>query len=247
MPPQPAVRIAMWSGPRNVSTALMRSFGSRADTHVVDEPLYAHYLERTGLAHPGAADVLAHHETDWRAVVRDLLGPVPEGKRVSYQKHMAHHLLPGIEREWLGGLRHAFLVRDPAEMLASLVRVWPSAELEDTGLVQQLEVFELVKRTSGVTPPVVDARDLLQDPRRMLGALCAALDLPFDEAMLAWEPGPRATDGIWARHWYSAVERSRGFAPYRARTVDLPESFLPLYERCRPPYEALHAARLRPS
>ena len=239
------MRIAMWSGPRNVSTALMRSFGNRSDTHVVDEPLYAHYLKRTGLAHPGAAEVIAHHETDWRAVVRELCGPVPGGKRISYQKHMAHHLLPEIDRGWLTGLRHAFLIRDPVEMLPSLIRVFPSADIEDTGLLQQVEVFERVKRERGVTPPVIDARDLLTDPRGMLGALCAALDVPFDESMLAWPPGPRDTDGIWARHWYDGVERSSGFERWRARTVELPESFQPLYQRCLPPYEALHAVRLR--
>jgi hypothetical protein len=239
------VRIAMWSGPRNVSTALMRAWGSRPDTAVCDEPLYAHWLWRTGTLHPGADEVLAHHERDWRAAVEVLLGPVPGEKRIFYQKHMAHHLLPEVGREWLEGLRHAFLIRDPREMLLSLSKVVERPRLADTGLPQQVELFERLAERGGSAPPVLDARDVLLDPRGALERLCTALEVEFLPAMLAWEPGPRATDGVWAQHWYAAVWRSRGFEPWRARAGRLPDALAPLLAACEPLHERLHRHRLR--
>lgn len=170
-----SMRLAMWSGPRNISTAMMRAWGNRPDTVVCDEPLYAHYLKITGLPHPGAAEVIVHHETDWRKVVAWLTGPVPDGRAIFYQKHMTHHLLPGIERRWLDDLTHAFLIRDPREMLTSYIRTIPDPRLEDTGLPQQVEIFDRVKQRMGRTPPVIDARDVLENPRRTLGLLCDAL------------------------------------------------------------------------
>ena len=147
------LRIAMWSGPRNISTALLRSWGNRPDTAVCDEPLYAHYLQQTGLDHPGAAEVIAHHEPDWRKAVAGLVGAVPGGKPIFYQKHMAHHLLPQVGRDWLGRLTHAFLIRDPRAMLPSLDKVFPNPGLADTGLPQQREIFALVPRSRPTCPP----------------------------------------------------------------------------------------------
>jgi len=241
-----AIRIAMWSGPRNVSTALLRAWGNRPDTHVIDEPLYAHYLLGTGLPHPGADEVIEVHEPDWRKVVDHITGPVPGGKRIFYQKHMAHHLLPEIGREWLPRLTHCFLIRDPREMLLSADKVLTTIRLEDTGLPQQVEIFEHVRRATGKIPPVVDARDLLGDPRAILGKLCDALSVPFREEMLSWPPGRRDTDGVWAKHWYAAVEKSTGFRPYEPRTEKLPAALEGVLEQCRGPYEKLHAARIRP-
>src|SRR3954454_15226397 len=159
------LRIAMWSGPRNISTALMRSWGNRPDTVVCDEPLYAHYLRQTGIAHPGAAEVIAHHESDWRKAVAALVGEVPDGKAIFYQKHMAHHLLPQVGRDWLGQVTHAFLIRDPREMLTSLLRILPNPTLPDTGLPQQQEIFAWVRAHTGRVPPVVDAREILENSR----------------------------------------------------------------------------------
>ena len=239
------LRIAMWSGPRNISTALLRSWGNRPDTFVSDEPLYAHYLAETGLDHPGRDEILTHCEADWRAVADHLTGPVPEGRSLWYQKHMAHHLLPGVGREWLGELRHAFLIRDPRAMVLSLDKVTPDPELEDTGLPQQVELFEALSR-GGAAPPVIDARDVLEAPEAMLRALCSALGVEFLPAMLTWPAGARATDGVWAPHWYANVERSTGFGPYRPSEEDLPARLEPVVEACREPYQLLHAARLRP-
>jgi hypothetical protein len=236
----------MWSGPRNVSTAFMRAWGNRPDTAVVDEPFYAHYLFATGIDHPGRDEVLAHHETDWRRVVESLLAPLPPGVRVFYQKQMSHHLLPHMDREWLGALTHAFLIRDPAPMLASLGEKLGPFELEATGLPQQVEIFEYVRHTTGRVPPVLDAADLLTAPEPMLRALCASLGIPFSVRMLSWPPGPRATDGVWAKHWYERVERSTGFEPAEAAEMPRLRGRLAALEaQCRPLYGQLHAYRLR--
>lgn len=228
----------MWSGPRNVSTALMRSFGSRADTLVVDEPLYAYYLATTGLAHPGRDEVLASQPRRWRDVAAALTGPVPAGVDVYYQKHMAHHLLPDVGREWLAGLAHAYLIRDPAHVVASYAKVRGAPTLADLGYAQQVELF----RTRG--GPVVDAADLLRDPAGVLDRLCAALGIAFEPAMLSWAPGRRDTDGVWAPYWYAGVEASTGFGPYTPPCEPVPERLAPLVEAARPYYEELHAHRV---
>jgi hypothetical protein len=235
----------MWSGPRNISTAMMRSFGNRPDTVVCDEPLYAHYLRETGLEHPGRDEVISHHDADWRRVVASLIGPLPAGKSVFYQKHMAHHLLPHIERGWLDEVTNCFLLRDPAAMLLSLVKNVPRPTLGDTGLAQQVEIFHSVRTRTGKTPAVLDARDVLERPRPMLSRLCQALDLPFSEQMLSWPAGRRETDGIWAKHWYAAVERSTSFGPYEPRREELPASLRDLHAQCLEHYRELYAHRLR--
>lgn len=235
-----AVRIAMWSGPRNLSTALMRSFENRDDCTVVDEPFYAAYLAATGLDHPGRDEVVASQPTDPAVVLADLTrGPLTTP--VQYQKQMTHHLLPEVDRAGLAGLRHAYLVRDPERVLTSYAKVRDEPTLEDLGLPQQQELFETLGG------PVVDAADVLRDPRGTLGLLCAALGIAFDEAMLAWPAGPRDSDGVWARHWYAGVEASTGFATDAPGSGDpLPERLRPLLERCRPYYDALAPYRLTP-
>jgi hypothetical protein len=237
----------MWSGPRNVSTALMRSWGNREDTVVIDEPLYAHYLAVTGRAHPGREQVIAHHETDWRCVVEMLLGPQPPGTRIFYQKQMSHHLLPDIGREWLSRVTNAFLIRDPRAMLVSLSEKLEEFTLADTGLPQQVEIFDHVLATTGRVPPVVDSADLLAAPEPMLRRLCEALDVPFSERMLAWPPGRRDTDGIWAPWWYARVEESTGFETPPARPpARLPAELQAIEAQCRPLYDKLWSHRLRP-
>lgn len=240
----PILRLAMWSGPRNISTAMMRAWGNRPDTIVCDEPLYAYYLKATGLDHPGRDEVISHHEADWRIVIERLLGPVPEGKSIFYQKHMAHHLLPEIDRGWLRSLTHCLLIRHPAEVIASLIRFLPNPRLVDTGLHQQLEISRMIEGLTGEAPPIIDARDVLEDPRRMLGLLCDELGITFTDAMLSWPAGRRKTDGIWAKHWYAAVERSTGFEPYQPKDEPLPSRLRPLLDECLQCYDALHGRRL---
>jgi hypothetical protein len=235
----PGARIAMWSGPRTVSTALMRAWENRPDTVVWDEPLYAFYLERTGIDHPGREAVIASQPTDWRAVLARLTrGPLPPGVTISYAKHMTHHLLPEVDRAALAPLRHAHLIRDPRELLASYARVRTEPDLDDLGLRQQAEIFE---RFGG---PVIDSRDLLTDPEAILRALCRALEVPFDGRMLAWPAGPRDSDGVWAPYWYGGVQASTGFAAYRPPAEPLPARLQPLADRCMPYFLRLHQYRI---
>ena len=239
------LRIAMWSGPRNISTALMRSFENRADCAVWDEPLYAHYLQATGLDHPGRDEIVAAHEGDWRKVTEACArGPAPGGAAVFYQKHMAHHLLPEIGRGWLAEVENCFLIRDPAEVAASYARKRENPTLQDLGYPQQWEIFEATRKRIGRAPPVLDARDVLADPRRLLGLLCDRLGLEFSEAMLAWPPGRRASDGVWARHWYAAVEASSGFQPPPPAAAPPAAALAPLVASANPYYEALRAHRM---
>ena len=238
------VRIAMWSGPRNISTALMRSFEHRPDTTVVDEPLYAYFLRATGLDHPGRDEILASQSDDWVVVTQQLTGPVPGGRAVYYQKHMTHHLLPEVGRGWLADVTSAFLLRDPAGVVASYAKVRGEPTLEDLGFPQQAEIFRACADRDGVAPAVVDAADVLAAPGPMLALLCDRLGIAFDDAMLSWPPGPRDSDGVWAPHWYAAVERSTGFGPPSAGAGDVPDHLRGLLEQCRPYYDELYAHRL---
>ena len=243
------VRIAMWSGPRNISTAMMRAFENRPDTAVVDEPFYAVYLAATGADHPMREEVLLSQPTDWRAVADALTGPAPEGRRVFYQKHMTHHMLPGIGHEWTARVRNAFLVRAPEDVLLSYAEVRGTASLEEIGVPQQRELFEREAERLGYAPPVIDSHDVLADPRGVLSALCAALGIAFSEKMLRWPAGRRGSDGVWAPAWYSAVERSTGFSAPRPRALlgDLPDDLKRVAERARADYERLAAFRLTAS
>jgi hypothetical protein len=239
------LRVAMWSGPRNISTAMMRSWENRGDCAVVDEPLYAHYLGHTGLDHPGREEVIAAGEPDWQRVVAALTGPVPGGRAICYQKHMTHHLLPHIERGWLKQLTHAFLIRDPRRVLLSYVKSRPTVTAEDIGVNQQLEIFNHVRRSTGATPPVIDAVQFLQAPEAQLRQLCACLGIEFLPRMLSWPAGPRASDGVWARYWYDSVYKSTGFEPYADAPLQLPERYRGIVDELMPAYEELYALRLR--
>lgn len=239
-----ALRIAMWSGPRNISTAMMRAWENRGDTAVVDEPFYAHYLLKTGVKHPGREEVLAAQSSDWREVMRMLTGPVPGGKVIWYQKHMTQHMLPEIPLDWLKQLHNCFLIRAPEEVVASFTVNRPDAELWELGFEQQACLFERVCEQDGHAPAVLDAADVLRDPAGMLRALCVHLGVTFSERMLHWPAGPRASDGVWARHWYTAVQRSTGFEPYQPRELKLSAFQQQLVEQCRPHYQRLAAYRL---
>jgi len=233
----------MWSGPRNLSTAMLRSFGNRADTAVSDEPFYGAFLKTSGAAHPMREAVIAAMDCDWASVARTLAGPAPGGRPIWYQKQMWHHMVGPIGYADFPGFTHAFLIRDPAAMIASYLRKREAAAFEDFGLDRQAEFFEREADRLGHAPPVVDAGDVLADPRRTLSALCAALGIAFDPAMLAWPAGPRPTDGPWAPHWYQAVEASTGFGPPDP-PASLTGAAARLADRCRPYYERLAAHRI---
>lgn len=238
------VRVAVWSGPRNISTALMRAWGSRPDTLVCDEPLYAHYLHVTGKPHPGRDATLAAHDTDWRRTASWLTGPLPAGKRIFYQKHMAHHLLPDVERDWIAQLHSCFLIRHPNEMLVSLSKHLPALTIWDTGLPQQVELFEQVRRRTGGVPCVLEARDVLTAPEAMLRRWCTALQVEFDSRMLSWAAGPRDTDGAWGPYWYQEVYRTTTFGRVDPRYEELDSRYASLLDELLPLYERLYQHRL---
>jgi hypothetical protein len=238
------VRIAMWSGPRNISTAMMRSFENRGDCAVVDEPFYAHYLHETQSDHPGRDEVIAAGETDWRSVVSMLTGTVPSDAPVFYQKHMTHHMLPHIGKDWFADVTHVFLIRDPREVLASYLKSRPRATAEDIGVPQESALYDEVCERTGATPPVIDADAFLKRPEAHLRALCDALGIPFTPRMLTWPAGPRDSDGVWAPYWYDAVLKSSGFEPWRERERPVSSGHRALIDQCMPHYEALFARRL---
>jgi len=238
------LRIAMWSGPRNISTAMMRAWGNRQDTFVVDEPFYAYYLKATGTQHPGAKEVIATGETDWRKVIAQLTRQFRNDRRIFFQKQMTHHLLPEIDRQWLDAVTNCFLIRDPREVIASYLKKRENPTLEDFGYVQQAEIFDFVRARAKSLPPVLDAKDVLENPERMLRLLCEAVGVEFTESMLSWPPGLRETDGIWAKHWYGEVAKTSSFQSYRVSHSEVPERLREIYERCRECYERLYEYRL---
>ena len=235
------IRIAAWSGPRNISTAMMRAWENREDCVVSDEPMYAHYLQVTQLDHPGRDEVIAAGDTDLQRVVDTLRGPVPDGRPVWYQKHMSHHLLPGMDTAWVHDLDNVFLIRDPALVVASYVKSRARVVPTDIGLLQQAELFDAVAQRLGHAPPVVDAESFLKAPEAQLRGLCDRLGVAFTPRMLSWPPGPRASDGVWAPHWYDAVWKSTGFEPWRDKRVPLPADLAAVADACRSAYDTLRA------
>jgi hypothetical protein len=234
----------MWSGPRNLSTAMMRSFGSRSDTFVSDEPFYGCFLKDTGADHPMREETIASMDCDWRSVMHTLSGDPTDGSPVWYQKHMWHHMTGPIGYGDFADFRHAFLIREPERMIASYLRKREAARFEDFGLEKQAEFFEREADRLGHAPPVIDANDVLANPEAVLSKLCGALNIPWDPAMLSWDPGRRDTDGVWAGHWYGAVERSTGFGPAETDSVNLSAENQSLAERMRPYYERLAAQKI---
>lgn len=237
--------ICLWSGPRNVSTALMYSFAQLNNVQVIDEPLYGHYLRTTGAAHPGRDEVIAAMNCDGNAVMTSLIRrqQVRPSPRL-FIKHMAHHLVD-LDLTFLADTCNVFLIRDPHEMLPSLTVQLPNAELADTGLKRQSQLFDELRDT-GQAPLILDSRELLINPGQVLKQLCRAIELPFSESMLKWPAGERTEDGVWAPHWYHSVHQSTGFQAYKEK-INFPESLLPLLEQCKPWYEQLFAHALRAS
>ena len=239
------IRIATWSGPRNLSTAMMRSFGSRADTVVTDEPFYGAFLKQSGADQAMREAVIASMECDWATVAHTLSGPATAP--ISYQKHMAHHMIGPVDYDDLPGFRHAFLIRDPARVVASYAKKRVTVTPEDLGSARQQHFFDREADRLGHAPPVVDSADVLADPEGVLIRLCAALDIPWDPAMLSWEAGGRATDGIWATHWYGQVLQSTGFEAPSVEAVELDAAQLAVAEACMPSYNYLRQFAIKPT
>ncbi len=236
----------MWSGPRNISTALMRAWENRDDCVVWDEPLYGYYLDKTGIPHPGAAEVIDAQGTDAQAIIARCIGEIPDGKSIFYQKHMTLHLLPELERGWLESLSNCFLIREPEAVIASYGAVRSDLTLDDIGFVQQANLFDQVRDMSGEIPLVIDSREFLIDPETMLRAICARLGIEFVSQMLSWPAGRRDSDGVWGKYWYDSVWKSTGFAPWHEKNYRLGATDQAIAEQARPYYEKLYRYRLQP-
>jgi hypothetical protein len=241
-----SLRIAMWSGPRNISTAMMRAWENRDDCVVWDEPLYGYYLDATGIPHPGAAEVIAAQGTDAEAIIARCVGEIPHGKSIFYQKHMTLHLLPELDRSWLASLVNCFLIREPEAVIASYAAVRSHATLDDIGFIQQAALFAQVRGMTGETPIVIDSREFLLDPDSMLRLICDRLGVEFDPKMLHWPSGARDSDGVWAKYWYDSVWNSTGFAPHREKSYELCTKDRQIAIQAQPYYEDLYRYRLRP-
>ncbi len=240
---QNLIKIAMWSGPRNISTAMMRAWENRSDTVVVDEPLYGPYLATTGKKHAAYEDIRLVQGNDWRPIVKGLTEKTPEeageSTQIYYQKHMTHHITPDVELNFVDQLRNAFLLRHPNDVLSSYLRKHHRATPEDLGFPQQLKLFNWIKQRTGTTPPILESKDVLMDPEGMLTKLCSALDVPFVTDMLSWPKGYRDSDGIWAEHWYNRVIESTGFAAYKPKENKLSQAEQRIADACLPYFETL--------
>ena len=239
-------RIAMWSGPRNISTAMMRAWENRADTVVIDEPFYGPFLAQSGENHPMKEAVIKHQGREYAPVLDTLLAPQADAIDIFYQKHMAHHMLDMafVNDYLIKPFRHAFLIRDPKDVVRSYVRKYPHITPEALGYDRQRIIFDLVKQHTGQAPPVVESVDVLNQPTRTLQKLCAALHVPFDKAMLQWPTGYRDSDGIWASHWYNRVIESTGFKPYRKKDTPLTKREAEVAAACQADYEFLKECKL---
>ena len=238
------VRVAMWSGPRNISTALMRSWENREDTTVSDEPFYGAYLKETGLDHPGRDEIVEVMESDWENVVKFITGPIPDSKTIWYQKQMAHHMLADWSLDWLEKVTNCFLIRDPKEVILSYSKKFEIRSLDLLGYRRQAEIFDLVKEITGEIPIVLDAKDVLSNPEGILKKMCNKLRIPFSGRMLSWLKGKRDSDGVWGKYWYQSVENSTGFKPYMPNDEPLLAELISAYNQCKPLYERLYRFRL---
>lgn len=239
------IRIAMWSGPRNLSTAMMRSFSSRADCFVSDEPFYGAYLKETGDPQPMMEAVMASMDCDWQSVATAMRGDAPDGSPVWYQKHMSHHMEGPVTIDDLADHRHAFLIRDPIRVAASYADKRTSIRPEHLGTARQRDYFERVADRLGHAPPVIDSADVLANPPHVLARLCEALKIAWDPAMLQWDRGPHPQDGVWGSHWYDRVNASSGFGAAPGPLPDLTDDYRRVADACRADYEALKGHSIR--
>ena len=237
--------IAMWSGPRNISTALMYSFENRLDCHATDEPFYASFLLNSGTPHPGAEEVIEKNETDVGKIITTLTGPIPNEKHIWYQKHMCHHIPQYSDISWIDDFKNCFLIRNPRDVLLSLSKITDSIDLLSTGLPQQLTIFRHVIKSSGKIPPVIDSADVLEDPELILSVLCESIGISFSQRMLSWEPGARSCDGLWGKYWYDSVWKSSGFSPPSSNQGELSDHLHSVLEESTMIYHELREMRIR--
>ena len=238
--------IAMWSGPRNLSTAMMRSFENRTDTVVLDEPFYAHFLKETNLDHPGRDEIILKQDNNWDRIVKRITGPIPGSKKIWYQKHMAQHNFKGCDISWIKKFQNCILIRDPKYVIQSYHKQYPFPNKKLLGYSQQIDIIRLIENEQGLTPPIFDVEDILKNPKQALKKICISVGIKFSEKMLKWPKGKRNSDGIWAKYWYKNVESSSEFEPFQKKHVTIEKDLIPLYDRCLIDYSSMYEKRTIP-
>ena len=233
----------MWSGPRNLSTALMRSFENRTDTAVIDEPFYAHFLKQTNLNHPGRNEIISTLDSNWDNIVFKITGPIPENKSIWYQKHMAQHNLEGCDLNWINSFHNCILIRDPKYVISSYNKEYSLSDEKLLGYCQQLNLIRILEDKEGITPPIFDATDILEKPEQALKKICISVGIRFSQKMLKWPKGKRKSDGIWAKYWYRNVENSSGFQPFQKKNIGIDKKLIPLYDKCLADYNSMYEKR----
>ena len=234
----------MWSGPRNLSTALMRSFENRTDTAVIDEPFYAHFLKQTNLNHPGKNEIISTLDSNWDNIVLKITGPIPQNKPIWYQKHMAQHNLEGRDLNWIKNFHNCILIRDPKYVIPSYNKEYSLSDEKFLGYCQQLNLIRILEDEEGITPPIFDATDILEKPEQALKKICISVGISFSQKMLKWPKGKRKSDGIWAKYWYRNVENSSGFQPFQKKNIVIDKKLIPLYDKCLADYNSMYEKRI---
>ena len=238
------IKIGMWSGPRNISTALMRSFENRLDTTVIDEPFYAYFLKKTGIKHPVYKKVIDSYSTSWDHIANNLIGPIPDGKNIWYQKLMTHHWLKGEPLDWVKSIHNCFLIRHPKKVIISYLKIHNQINPELIGLPQQLHIFNQVVKKTNKIPIVISSEDILKNPKLMLSQLCDLLEIPFSNQMLEWPEGTRDTDGIWSKYWYQNVVKTTSFSQPKNNKEELPNQFTEVLEECMYYYQKMEKYKI---
>ncbi len=239
------VHLAMWSGPRNISTAMMRSFDNRPDCYVSDEPFYAYYLKKTGVDHPMKDEIIASGNTNWNEIVNNITSSIPKGKKVWYQKHMAQHNLPEMNLEWVEKVTNCFLIRHPKKVILSYAKKYEINSIFQLGYPQLTNLFELIKKKTKKTPTILNSSDILCNPEVILSKLCNELHIPFYKEMLTWLPGARESDGIWGKYWYGNVLKSTCFIPEHDNLEEIPIKYQNIYDECMEHFQLMHRYRLQ--
>ena len=237
-------KIGMWSGPRNISTALMRSFENRSDTAVLDEPFYAYFLNETGIKHPIYKQVIQTYETSWKNISNTLTGPIPNGKSIWYQKLMTHHWVKNAPLDWLEKIHNCFLIRNPKQVIISYLKIHNNITPELIGLPQQLHIFNTVVKKTNKIPIVISSEDILENPKLMLELLCNLLDIPFSDQMLQWPKGTRDSDGIWGEYWYKNVVQTTSFKKPLNQTEKMSDRLANLLEECMSYYKQMEKYKI---
>ncbi len=234
----------MWSGPRNISSALMRSFENRSDCFVSDEPFYSYFLAKTKLKHPLYQEIIQSGFTDYNQIIKYITGPIPSSKKIWYQKHMAHHILEGNNMKWVKHMKNCLLIRHPSDVILSYLQKNKLENIEQLGYLQLIQIYKILTEELNIHPIIIDAEDLLSKPEDMLNLLCKNLGIKFDKKMLSWSVGIRKTDGVWSKHWYKNVEASNGFNPFNKTDRKIPVKYRIINDKCMELYNFLYERRM---